>query len=461
MASQKKLAATILVSDGAGGMRELSDHRFDVAHWPINASIPAAHAHDYLAHLRAECGARSWSSAQMSQLDPDENSGSMTIGLAPGQNVPTILIAWEKVRGGDLHFSAKPGGTPETPLSTVQEFLATVADRLKQKRLDRQHRRGWLTYFGRRWAGELWLNTSLRLGPPSRVPNSIYGPQALIIDAWVEGIGVEGVVEQFDRLRRELRLVLSPILGIHLQSEQSEYQWTQDINAATGEVDCVLRQVGYVENGLPPAFPNLGAAPTILRQLIQRPNLDRAITGISESQIAVPQDVEDLWRAFTILPADLQQQFLNSCNAYSIAQSMWPSQQTAYAAFHVVACEALKPPGKKFKDANIYDVVTSLIDSALAAKLYKLRMRPQTVRSQHLHHGSLLADELSLIFGDPFRDPSFRETIDQLSITTRACIIEWLRRSGRYQLKWFPRGHAQGKASKLSQRRRTQAKNRP
>jgi len=71
----------------------------------------------------------------------------------------------------------------------------------------------------------------------------------------------------------------------------------------------------------------------------------------------VPDDTEPLWSLFLGLPNDKRDQFIKAGNAYLIAQTMWPEQPTAYASFLVVACEALKPPGRRYRWMNVYDVV--------------------------------------------------------------------------------------------------------
>ncbi len=127
-------------------------------------------------------------------------------------------------------------------------------------------------------------------------------------------------------------------------------------------------------------------------------------------------------------------------NAYLTALSMWPDHRTAYAVFLVVACEALKPMGRKYKEANIYDVVASLVSPSEAESLRGLSLNPQGVRSKHLHRGELAADELLPdMVNDLFKDPSFDEMLMVLSKISRVCLIEWLRRRGEYKFVRLPR----------------------
>jgi hypothetical protein len=115
--------------------------------------------------------------------------------------------------------------------------------------------------------------------------------------------------------------------------------------------------------------------------------------------------------------------------------SMWPDQRTAYAAFLVVACEALKPTGKRYDRMNVYDVVASLVSASDAQRLRQLSLHPQKIRSEHLHRGKLSAGELLPMFiHDHFRDPSFDEMLRILSPICRICLIEWLRCEGKYKV---------------------------
>ncbi|MCC6611692.1 MAG: hypothetical protein IT515_18725 [Burkholderiales bacterium] len=443
---KKKSGATVHVANGAGGLRPVADHRFEAGAWPISESIPAAQAGDWMAHLHAESTGRGWSSSSFGQLDAEESSGSLTVHLVPGQAGPTIEVVWEKTRGGRLDIRARPGGDPAAALQLAQEFFAEVATRLRTGRMDREHRRSWLVYDGLPWTGELWLTESLRLGPPSRSPDSLLGRQVVIVDAVVEGIGFQGVSAKFQRILRELRLLLSPVLGLHVENTRWESEWVPEIDERNQITDCRLRTVGYAEIDLPPGLPARGSAPPITLETVARPGLGRSGVWPDDRAQRVPHDIEGLWRSFIALPEALKEQFLNACNAYDIARSMWPAQRTAYAVFLVVACEALKPSGNRHKKANVYDVVASLIDVPTAQSLRNLRVPPQDLRSRHVHHGALAADDIApLLFGDPFRDPSFHEMITMLSQVTRICLVEWLRRGGRYRITWLARPEAPGK----------------
>jgi hypothetical protein len=140
------------------------------------------------------------------------------------------------------------------------------------------------------------------------------------------------------------------------------------------------------------------------------------------------------------LPDFRGEHLLRAGNAYLIAKSMWPDQRTAYAAFLVVACEALKPTGKQYDWLNIYDVIASLLSPDEAKRFRELSVHPQKVRSRHLHRGELAAGELlPMLMHNHFMDPSFDEMLRELSAISRLCLIEWLRCGGSYRVAPLPR----------------------
>ena len=460
MASKKRKSAAVLqAADGVGGLRAIEDHRFSDNPWQLSTVVPAAEADLFMAHLEAETRTRGWTASSLGQLNAEDNSGSMTVYVGAGQPTSAIEIAWDKPRRRPLHLRARPGGDPPAPNLLVEEFFATVAARHKERRLDRAHRRFWFVYEGLQWSGELWLGDSVRLGPPSKHPESLLGRQALIVDAMVEGIGFAGVTATFQRIYRELRLALSPIIGVHLETPpQWKSDWVPEIDDKGHITDCRLRSVGYTEIGLPPGLPARGAEPAAVRETVTRPGLGRYGIWPDDHTQRVPDDIEALWDQFQVLSPALKEQFLHACNAYSIAQSLWPEQRTAYAAFLVISCEALKPKGARYDRANVYDVVASFTDDLTATSLRKLRIPPQSVRSKHVHRGVLVADEVpSLLLADPFGDPSFDETVTVLSQVTRICLIDWLRRGGQYNLVWLPHSNSRSKRRNSSARARPNA----
>ena len=436
---QQKPSATMLVADGQGGLRALDDHRFDPGDWPINFAVPPGDAIPWMAHLDAECESRGWGSGGLAQLEPAQNSGSMTLRAASSGPSPALEIAWEKQRNEQLLVRARAAGNPVLAMDVAHEFFAAVDARLQNRTTLRAHRRAWLTYDVLPWRGELLLDRDLRLGPPSKHPDALFGPQVVVVDAIVEGIGWQGVSAQFQRTLFELRVFLSVVLGGHFEEVKWTRGWAYESNELGQITECRLTTLGYAETQDSPEFPSVGAAPSIERRAVSRPGIGKlgVTIGICADMTErwVPDDIEQLWATFSSLPSDKRNHFTKAGNAYLIAQSMWPEQRTAYASFLVVACEALKPRGRRHHYMNIYDVVESLCGAGEGLRLRSLSVAPQQVRSEHFHRGDLLAGELGpLLISDPFHDPSFREMLDVLATDTRVCLIEWLRRNGDYNL---------------------------
>lgn len=455
----RKPSALIEVADGAGGLRALEAFTFEEGPWLFERTVPAARAADWMAHWDAAAESRGWPVSGLTQLDPAHNAGSRFAHLATGRTPPSIECAWERIRGGDLRVRLRSGGSPPPPATLVAEFLAQIEDRLRRNARERLYRRGWLNYEGLPWIGEVWLTPTLRLGPPSRFPPTPLGPQVVIVDTLLEGIGHAGLRDNFARRILELALVLSPILGIVFRDRmQFREAWVPETDERNRFTDCRVRPTGYVEFETLGELPSPEACPALPLIPVTRPGLERPGVRPEDHCVKVPHDLVELWRRFEALSPPLRHQFLRACNAYVIARTMFPEQRTAYATFLVVACEALKPPGRKNERTNIYDIVTTLIDAATAMRLRGLRHPPQAVRSDHVHRGEVVASELARhLYGDVFRDPSFDETLGELTKVARLCLIEWLRQGGIGKLTPMPRSTPRVKR-KLSAKR---SRNRP
>lgn len=433
--TRQKIGSTIHVADGDGGMAPLADLRFDTAEWPITFDVPAHLADHWIAHLDAECSERRWSSQSLGQLEAAENSGTIVINTATAGRSPALEIVWERPRGGPIRVRARLAGIPPMALEAANDFLDAVRGRCQTGTKVRLHRRAHLIYEGLPWRGELWLGNELRLGPPCRHASWLVAPQVIIVDAEVEGIGWQGVNAAFELMLRELSIFLNAVVGIGATVERSGWPWTYKTDATGKVTGCDLRALGYWESTSRAGMPQPGEAPPIPSRPVQRPGLERSGIWPDDLEQAVPQDTADLWEQFTELPAEQREQFLRAGNAYQIARSMWPDQRTAYAAFMVVACECLKPAGRRYDDRNIYDVVEGLLGRAERQRLCQLPLNPQRIRSRHLHRGALAAGELvPILLQSHFGDPSFHETASALTRTTRTCLIEWLRRQGKYTL---------------------------
>ena len=441
--AKRKSGVTLHVNDGAGSMRVVTDHRFDPAKWTVRRTIPASKAEEYMAHLNAAAETRGWSTSGIGQLEQHENSGSLTIHVATGQTSESILMSWEKARGGSLTVLARASKVGAAIDQTAVEFFEEVDNRLRVAKTESAHRRHWLMYEGLPWKGELWLNDTLRLGPPSRFPDSLFGPQAVIVDAVVNGIGQAGIRGEFDRIQRDVRLVLSPILGIHLERAQWISTWVPQIDEMHQIIGCRIQPVGYAEVGDIAGFPSRGSGPAMPREHIIRPGLGRHAIDIGETELQVPADTEQLWQQFNSLSHELKTQLRGACNAYSHAQSMWHTDRTSFVLYLVVACEALKPSTRRYDDINIYDVVATFAGTQTAADLRRLSISPQSVRSKHVHRGFLAEDIFNTVsLEDPFADPTFDSMVRMLAELTRICLIEWLRAGGNPRFVRLPRPQA-------------------
>jgi hypothetical protein len=251
----------------------------------------------------------------------------------------------------------------------------------------------------------------------------------------MEGIGWQGVNSTFEVMLRELSIFLSVVVGINVMKEKPGYAWTYTTDVTEKVTECNLSTLGYWEMDSSSGMPQPGEAPPIPLSPVQRPGLERSGLWPGDVEQEVPQDIQDLWQKFTDLPAEQRDHFLRAGNAYQIARSMWPEQMTAYAAFMVVACESLKPAGRRKDKRNIYDVVEGLLGASEAQQLRQLPLNPQGVQDQHLHHCELAGGELApIILQSYFGDPSFHDTVRVLTRITRTCLIEWLRRGGRHTL---------------------------
>lgn len=433
--TKQKSSAQIHVANGVGGMRPVTDLRFEAGQWPIEFIIPARDAKTWMEHLDAEIEERGWSSSTLSQLDAAENSGTILVHTATGSSPPSIEIVWEKLRGGNLQLRAKPSGDPILSIGAAHDFVNTIGERQRARKTLVAHRRELLTYDGLPWRGELWLDAHHRLGPPSKYPDTLLGPQIIIVDAMIEGIGQRGVTSQFQRRLHEICVFLSFVLGLNVRANKIESGWVCDINEQLSIADCAIRYVGYAEISQTPEFPPVGDAAPIARREVTRPGLGPLGIWPDMQEEWVPADIEQLWDLFIRLPSPTHEQLLRAGNAYKIAKAMWPDQRTAYAAFLVVACEALKPIGKRYDRMNVYDVVGSLVGASEAQGLRQLSLHPQKVRSEHLHRGKLLAGELlPMLVHDYFMDPSFSKMLRHLSAICRICLIEWLRCGGNYKV---------------------------
>ena len=430
----------LVFMEGLLGRRSIDAQDSDDSPWLVEQTIPSADATAWMEHLHAETESRLWSASGKTRIESSSNDGSHSVHTHFGQDARTLHIEWKRPRNGDLHVKARPDKKFGIPAETAKEFMDAVFERYRSNATSVDHRYDMLTYDGLAWRGELWLGDEIRLGPPSRFPPTHIGPQIVVVDSMVEGIGQLGIDRRFEQLIRELRVFLASILGIHTQRAKLVDGWVSEFDEDMKPIHCEVKTVGYCEVGADRSFPVKNAIHPMPRGVVEPPGIGRRDISSDQCEQWVPEDVEQLWQALSSLSAEKKDDFLRAGNALLNAGPLWPDQRTAYAVFHVVACEALKPRGKQYDDLNVYDVVASLIDIPQAEKLRTLAFPPQSVRNRHLHRGDVMADEFSsMLLFDLFADPSFDQMLHELSRVCQTCLVEWLRRMGEYNVIRLPR----------------------
>jgi hypothetical protein len=431
--AKAKSNATIMAADGSGGMAQVQDRRFDAGEWPIAFDVPKEQADTWLQYLSAESDKSGWSCSSFGQIDARENSGSVTINSGSGQ--PQLIVVWERKRGRFLRVRAKPAGS-EFPLDQANEFLRQVNAR-SASHATVPFYRGWhLFYQGLPWRGELWLEPTLRLGPPSQQDErALIGSRIILVNALVNGIDQMHATSAFAVLLRELSVFLSVVMGTKVGvSPNGNQGWTWH-QGSDGQVECEILNLGYWEKQLPADMPAQGQVPPV--PLEQTPRPDFSLRGIDGSKTAhhLPHDVLDLWKAFAGLPAERRRQFLQAGNMWQIALGLGHENQTAGFAWMVAACEALKPHDPQYRDHNIYQVIEALLGREHADVLQEQWLRAQDVRNAHFHRGEFKGSEfIEHLMMSSFQDPTFDCACRALHYITRAALIEWLLRSGTFTM---------------------------
>jgi hypothetical protein len=215
-----------MVADGAGGMVKVQDLRFEPAgHWPISFEINGEHADTWLRYFNAECAKRGWSDSGIGQLEASENSGSITVST--GADRPTLAVVWERRGGKSLRVRARSGEAAEFLPAEAQEFFDRVNQRCESGAVERVYRRYWLEYEGLPWCGELWLDNTLRLSPPSlQDDTALKGPRAIIVDSLVTCIGSSEAGSVFNGDLGELAAFLSVVMGTAVRVPPTKRAWT-------------------------------------------------------------------------------------------------------------------------------------------------------------------------------------------------------------------------------------------
>src|SRR5215211_5997147 len=221
--SKTKSRAVIKVADGAGGMVTVQDRRFEADNWPIQFEVPndQKQADNWLRHLSAESQRRGWSVIGLGQIERAENSGSLTITAGPNT---MLAVVWERRPGRSLGVRVRP----ETlSLTATRRFVNRVTDRCRAGETEQIYWRGTLQYVGRPWTGELWLDDSLRLGPPSRddEPGLRNGARRIQVDALLDCIGRPDLPWVASQRFHDVAAFLSVIMGHAVEIERNGRAW--------------------------------------------------------------------------------------------------------------------------------------------------------------------------------------------------------------------------------------------
>jgi hypothetical protein len=431
--AKAKSKAIVMVADGAGGMVQVQDRRFESAgNWQVSFEVPREQADTWLRYFYEECARRGWSSGSINQLEARENSGSITVNTG-GPGEPQLGVVWERKRGGSIKVRARSPGTPAFPLAQLQELFAHVNERCRAGITARIYCRGLLYYNGLAWRGELWLDDTVRLGPPElQFEDALLGPRVILVDALVECVGQWDAAYAFDRLLQELSAFLSVVMGTAVHTQESRQVWT----FGRGEAGSAVRTIGYLGPEVSAQMPTRGSAHPTPLKTVPRPNLSigRGIDG-STNQVILPDDITDLWTRYRALTPELRRQFLQAAAKWQEAVLHGGRQPTLSYALLVVACEALKPSVPLYKDHNLYPVVEALLGKENADRLQEHWFRPQDVRNAHFHRGEFRASEFVRdMLASSYLDPTFDHAHGELWRIAQAAIIEWLRRGGRFTM---------------------------
>jgi hypothetical protein len=145
--AKTKSKAVLMAADGAGGMAQIHDRRFEGGDWPIRFEVAEDQADTWLQYLTAECGRRGWSCANIRQMDRRENSGSITITRgAPGQ--PQLAVVCGRKREGPIKIRARTVEPSRFVLADAEDLLKQVTENCAARVKERFFRRGLLYYDG-------------------------------------------------------------------------------------------------------------------------------------------------------------------------------------------------------------------------------------------------------------------------------------------------------------------------
>lgn len=422
-----------MVADGDAGLVQVEDLRFDHGDWPISRAVAAEDADEWFAQLQNACSEHGWSWSGIGQLDGAENSGTLHIRESEGGKPPVASLIWERPRLGPLEVKIRPG--PTLRMSDAHALLSTVSTRVSSRYRQAFDRRGYLEYDGRPWRGEIWLNNHLRLGPPAKFPSSIFGPQAIVVDSRILGIGPRHANSEFERQKSELAIFLTVVLRNNIYVPRNEQLWVW-APGPKGTTECQVQQRGYWEIVGSNSLPKPGLSPATPLVKTQRPDLADVSPLQEMEEVVLPDDIRALWQAFEQLDSEKRRQFIEAGRTLQLALRIWSEFSSVSLALLVVACEALQPRRRSSKKrygrrSSFFQMVETLLGRERAQHLRTLKLNPQGLRDEHLHLGKLFGDELDPIaFTSTYRDPTFKQVHDVVTKSAAAMLLEWLRRRG-------------------------------
>jgi hypothetical protein len=426
--AKTKPRATIMVADGAGGMMKVEDRRFEKGDWPIQFQVPEGDQADtWMSYVVAECRKRGGSSSGIQQLEARENSGTLTINNGrPGEQ--QLAVVWERKRGGPINVCARSSGTANFPAPEAQKFFDQANEQCAARVTERVYWWYQLSYDGPRWLGELWLDDTLRLGPPSRQDDTaLNGPRIIIVNAMVDCINPGDVSFVFQQDLRELSAFLSVVMRRYVRVPEQGRAWTSVSGASAAE--CAVRNLGYLEADGHQTMPPRGASRSMPLRATDLP-----ADGLTTEQ-SLRADVVELWTLYRGLTAEKRRQFLRAATKWQEALMHWSEKDTLSFALMVVACEALKPSDPEFSEHNIYQLIEALLGKPVADRLRQRPFPAQWVRSSHLHAGEFHGSELiRTALMSSYQDPNFDEARRELTRITPTAIIEWLKRGGEFPM---------------------------
>lgn len=431
--AKDRMKTTVLVADGAAGLVQVPDLRFEEGNWPVSLNVAAKDADEWFKQFNHACSERGWNSGGTSQLDSVENSGTWYVRESQGGQPPVALLIWERRRAGNLSVKIRPG--PMLGESGASELLSLVDTRVRSRFRETYYRLSFLEYQGKPWHGEVWLGEGLRLGPPKHLPDSIIGPQAVRVDADVAGVGRMDANCEFGSQIKELAIFLTVLLGIDVFVPSLERLWVWS-SGSDGKTHCDVRQRGYWESSESTCLPAHGLTPGIPTVRVERPDLGRFSPLNEKDEIVLPDDIQEIWKAFAMLDGSKRSQFLEAGMTFQLGLRVWSEFRSASLALLVVACEALKnrqrsSKKKQGRQVKLFQTIEALLGRDIVNQLRGLELNPQGVRDEHFHLGKLFGEELDpFAFTSTYRDPTFGDVHRLVTRVCRAAIIEWLRRGG-------------------------------